>query len=146
MTTTMTEAEGVLQAALDESPWSATLRKVLADHLEDVGDERFAGYRALGALGLSPYLGDNHVPASESFAPEVFATGYAGDDGERFPPSPHGRLSDVWLNAMPRNPKQIQGRRWRTFPTRREADDAAALAFARLPADVQAVILAGATT
>lgn len=50
----MTETETGLQAALDQAPTNALLRLILADHLEELGDPRAAGYRALGELGLSP--------------------------------------------------------------------------------------------
>jgi uncharacterized protein (TIGR02996 family) len=53
----MTDTEAALQRALDEDPTNATIRLALADHLDEEGDPRGPGYRAMGVLGIhiSPY-------------------------------------------------------------------------------------------
>lgn len=99
------------QAALDAHPEDWQTRLVFADWLEEQGDPRAEGYRALGVNGMHPML-----------------------------------LSSLWgyLRGSLRRP----GAQWvpydwhecwrapgggEFFPSRRAAEDAAALAFAKLP-------------
>lgn len=51
----MTHTEAALQLGLDLNRRHSDLRGVLADHLEDMGDPRAEGYRALGRLGVWPH-------------------------------------------------------------------------------------------
>lgn len=49
----MTEVEAAIQRYLDDNPRDNLARLALADHLDDVGNDRAVGYRALGELGRS---------------------------------------------------------------------------------------------
>lgn len=51
----MTE-EDAFQSALDSNPDDATTRLVFADWLDERGDPRASGYRALGRYGRSPCI------------------------------------------------------------------------------------------
>jgi uncharacterized protein (TIGR02996 family) len=51
----MTDTEKALQLHLDNHPDDWQCRLVLADHLEEIGDERADGYRALGLLKKYPH-------------------------------------------------------------------------------------------
>lgn len=125
-------------AALDAHPDDAHCRRVFADWLQERGDPRAEGYRALGATRRQPRnfcnagkdwlwhpdvhaLDLDHVP-SASILPKDW---YDALDGGR----PFGAL--VW----PCSTKPVF--------TRRAAEDAAALAFANLPAARRAELLAG---
>ncbi len=99
--------EDDFQDALDADPSDYFTRLVFADWLEERGDPRAAGYRALGCRsGYATYT----------------ATGYY--IGGITYPQRWG-----WCDTFADQ------------PTRREAEDAAALAFARLPPDRQAELL-----
>jgi len=128
-----------LHRHLDAHPGDHQARWILADALEDVpGLECLAdGYRALAASSLSP----TNFEHSDL---------YPGFDGfwEWWRPltgSPD-ELPEYWFNLVAP---------WRVycddngvllskdFPTRREAEDAAALAFSKLPAARRTLLLAG---
>lgn len=123
------------QAYLDLHPDHHDMRVRFADWLEERGDERAEGYRALAANGLNPcsrYQG-NHL------APKEGAHWWRAD----------GKLHDLMDTEMPADwyDATVQGRketgwRWTGWDTRREAEDAAALAFAKLPAERRAELLA----
>ena len=152
--------EDELNAALDRDPGNGFLRLLLADWLDEhaavnpcercsgrgllpstdgdfnycdhcsgtgtVSDGRrecAAGYRVLAALRLRPYF--HHYTGRWYWSCTVTGRSYSSV------------LKESWFLLLP-------GRR-NAYPTRREAEDAAALAFGRLPADVQARILAGVT-
>jgi len=122
-----------LHAALDAEPWSATLRLVIADELDALGDPLREGYRALGLLGLSPYKNRHFL------GQRPWQWGPEGVVVKKFSVWAAAILPAEWCAAIdcPRR----EGTGLATYPTRREADDAAALAFARLPAATQAAIL-----
>jgi uncharacterized protein (TIGR02996 family) len=122
--------EEAWQAALDADPGNSLLRQVFADWLDDRGDPRASGYRVLGALGLWPERGLWH--------PDRWGRG-------RTPP---GHLPSDWYDRLkggkPKRrrlgrdawPAQRASRAWeewrdtqRDFGNRRDADDAAALAW-----------------
>jgi uncharacterized protein (TIGR02996 family) len=95
------------QARLDARPDDDTARLVYADWLEERGDPRAEGYRAMGARGMQP-LG-------------IIGGwwGWARTTGQSYGYCVAGE----WYDAMPRERRH----------SRREAEDAAALAFAKLP-------------
>lgn len=149
-----------LHAALDAEPWSATLRMVIADELDALGDPLGEGYRTLGLLRLSP----NHIVGDWPFGAGYRGAAEAGIRGEpeRFEwwLGPDGELVRAdyeiaghtlpaeWLAALeggwPYQNLYLDGtsrQLSRDYFTRREADDAAAKAFTRLPAATQAAIL-----
>ncbi len=124
----MTDIERGLQAALDADPSNSLIRLVLADHLEEIGDDRAEGYRVLGELWK--------VPAR--FGKD--GTGWYADRLRRGTP-PVTYLADCWFDQLP---TRKVGWWWagstQLYDTRRETEDLAALAFATLPADVQTEI------
>jgi hypothetical protein len=119
--------------------WQARL--VLADLLDDIGDPRAAGYRAMGRLRLWPLLRSKGL--------------YGGD-----PDDAMERLWQWWLDVRPRHAKKGESAHcgipgpWCkainalhphhancTHHTRRAAEDALALAFSHLSPAEQAEIL-----
>lgn len=119
MTTATLADEAAFHAAIDAAPDDATLRLVFADWLEERGDPRAEGYRVLATRGLRPRRG---------------VTGHAGytyGGGE-------SALPAVWFAEYVRV-KRAAGAVFTRAP--RLAEDAAALAFARLPAARRAELL-----
>ena len=128
--------EDDFQRALDADPADYQTRLVFADWLDERNDPRAAGYRALGVLRRSPH----HVPHPRTRLPWLFV-----DPGIRLDiPGNYSEstaLPDDWYAALPRFPNSK--RYAEEHKTRRAAEDAAALAFARLPAARRAELLAG---
>lgn len=137
----MTPEEAAMQAHLDQHPDDHTTRGVLADHLEEIGDPRAAGYRALAVQRKHPWFfapdqshdwakEDNKTPANGVFATTI------DDDypvGTR-----HGLPLDWFARVAQENRNNPQ---WKAHDTRRAAEDAAALAFSQLPPERQAELL-----
>lgn len=111
--------EDAFQAALDASPDDSTTRLVFADWLQERGDPRSEGYRALGWLRLRPSFSDRmyywfNTPmclrrASRELQP--------------------ARLGAHWHRLT----CEVIRRKMSHFDSRRKAEDAAALAFRKLP-------------
>lgn len=122
--------EAAFHAALDTDPGDHTTRLVFADWLDERDDPRAEGYRALGlrgfVTGLSPAGGRTRGWADASYGPPFRSS-----------------LPNVWFWEV-RTSAPYRTSAWVHWPTRREAEDAAALAFARLPAEVRAELLAPA--
>jgi uncharacterized protein (TIGR02996 family) len=116
--------EDDFQAALDADPDDWQTRLVLADWLEERGDERGAGYRALGLHRHRPPRGDGHVWFN--------AARYGRVTSENLPADWFGELCE-----------ETDGESdwFRTWNTRREAEDAAARAFGRLQPERRAELL-----
>jgi uncharacterized protein (TIGR02996 family) len=114
----VTETEAAIQAWLDAHPDDGTARQHLADHLDDEGDERAAGYRELGRLGLVA----KYYPGAHEWTWWRPIPGWS---------EPH-YLPDEWWDELNPTRRNYYSRE-KNFHTRREAEDAAALAFARLP-------------
>lgn len=116
--------EDDFQRHLDAHPDDATARMVFADWLQERDDPRAEGYRALGALRKRPCESD----VSKNWC---WFRGYADHPM---------RLHEDWFDVM-----KVRGKAgefapaWTARPggkdpaSRRELEDAAALAFARLP-------------
>lgn len=123
--------EDDFQAALDRDPKDWQTRLVFADWLDDRGDARGQGYRALGHLRLCPWTNENHVDA---LGPAPRQWGWVELDagkpyGSHLPFSWIARLADA--KAVPLA-SGVGTRYASQYPTRRQADDDAATAFARL--------------
>lgn len=120
--------EDALQALLDANPDDHTTRLVLADWLQDYGDPRADGYRALGALRMQP----------EDFGGKCPWTWWLVSS---FPETrnPIGMLARCWFDAIPK--VHPAGDSSRDYDTRREAEDAAAIAFSKLPPERRAELL-----
>ena len=130
------------QAALNANPQDWQTRLVFADWLQERGDPRAEGYAALGRPGCRPtgytVKDTATLDANEAAFWCYWTEPYA---------SPPFRLNDLdwlpldWFRAIPQLPEETE-RYNRRRKTRRELDDAAALAFAKLPAARRAELLA----
>lgn len=121
--------EDDFQRMLDAHPDDHQTRLVFADWLEERGDERAEGYRALGLLR-------HHTGGSNAF-PCWWThekNGTANDQTQ-------AQLPRDWFDRL--RDALTGGNWWRDYPSRRAGDDAAALAFACLPAERRAELLAG---
>ena len=120
------DEESAFQAALDANPDDFVCRLVFADYLEERGDERARGYRALAAQRLTPEsFGACAHPISWWNAGMGYIT--------------HALPAD-WFAAMEK-PERRYEHTDAEFDFYHEAEDAAARAFARLPAARQAELL-----
>lgn len=133
----MCDEEKAFQDALDRNGQDHTTRLVFADWLQERGDERAAGYRALAVAAAIP----NNVLAGW---PHWWSNGdpkiqeWAADFGPN-------KLPKDWYRLTAGDRMGSHGAHL-DFPSRREAEDAAALAFARLPPERQAELLATPVT
>jgi uncharacterized protein (TIGR02996 family) len=116
--------EDDFQRALDARPDDWQTRLVFADWLEERDDPRAEGYRAMGLIGIRP-TGDRGGWSWAQVGPPT--------------PSPH-HLPNDWFYAL--HNTGGAGLYPATCPTRRAAEDAAALAFATLPPILKAELLA----
>jgi uncharacterized protein (TIGR02996 family) len=119
------------QHALDANPADWQTRLVFADWLQDRGDLRAEGYRALGHNLCRPYYFSGE---RRWFWWEACGT----DPGE----SHHGCLGDIQWWGCISGGQHHSFSYARAFDTRSEAEDAAALAFGRLPPELRAQLLA----
>jgi uncharacterized protein (TIGR02996 family) len=127
--------EDDFQAALDTNPTDWQTRLVFADWLQERNDPRADGYRALGQLRVSPCHFGSDIFDAEART-KMSAGGlyrdkwwWCASPDEKF--RPHF-LPDSWFPAV----------RVPLFTTRREAEDAAALAFGKLLPKRRAKMLA----
>lgn len=121
MVAVMTE-EDAFHAMIDAAPEDNAPRLVFADWLEERGDERAEGYRALGRLWLYPCRDG------------ADSCWWISDVSGMNPT--HNYLPDDWYVAVSGGPwnQQIAWRWPRDGGDNRKIHDAAALAFLRLPA------------
>lgn len=138
--------EDDFRRALDAHPDDHHTRLVFADWLDEHGDPRGEGYRALGALRLWPFEWNN-PPDPGGVSRWLFHNGKGNYRGVPIPDE--HRLPQDWIDA-------ITGKKQRqpliicwdigtggTPAPRSLMEDAAALAFAKLPAKRRATLLAG---
>jgi len=130
-----------LHAALDamgRDPCDHALRGALADALDEAGDPRGGGYRAMSLNGLYTHT---RVPVDRRHW-TWFSLAYLRDDRI---------LPRDWFDLLPggycrhtdgTDVSATCGGIWKDYATRRAAEDAAADAFARLPAARQHELLA----
>lgn len=133
----MTSEELAFTQALDAEPKNHWLRCVFADWLDDRGDPRGPGMRALGRLELrSIFTGWNQTVDAD-----VWLLGR--DDNCKYEDCLGGFLPVPWWEAL--EVQQIGNFKWwRYYASRAAAEDAAALAWAKLTPEQQARILADA--
>lgn len=115
--------EDDFQRALDANPKDWQARLVFADWLQERGDVRAEGMRALGELRLHPLIGKRGNRCGQA----VYLLMGLSTDREGV------YLPDDW---------HYLGGGWHWYPARREAEDAAALGFSQLPAKRRAELLA----
>lgn len=112
---------------LDADPDDHHTRLVYADWLQERGDPRADGYRALGRLGLRPYIPDSPDACPWFARSGVFSAGLMQ--------VPNAALPAPWYDLV-----ELPGKSHdfapdhdiRTDATRREVEDAAAMAYFRL--------------
>lgn len=122
-----------LHRHLDRVPDDHTARLVLADRLEEAGSPLAEGYRALGIYGRRPRLDGQQMLWCWSWTTE-----------STWPQRPYQTfpwcIPRDWWRAMRGDIES--GHRGIDQPSRREAEDAAAMAFARLPESRRRELLA----
>jgi uncharacterized protein (TIGR02996 family) len=136
--------EDDFQQQLDRHPEDHQTRLVFADWLQERGDPRAEGYRALGALRRipRPYTHGNK-PGVWRGATEFLYWNPLAENKDN--PS---MLPQDWFDAIPRedaNPDD-RGSNYRSRSTRRAAEDTAARAFTRLPVARRAELLSDAAS
>lgn len=138
--------EDAFQAKLDADPGDHFTRLVFADWLDEHDDPRAPGYRVLAGFKFRPYeyLPIVLPPAGPPGRPAECGWGVADNliycDNKDF--AEH-LLPRVWFNrlgggstggrAVAKTTAGMRAHWWRRYPTRRVAEDAAALAFALIP-------------
>jgi uncharacterized protein (TIGR02996 family) len=114
-------------AALDATPDDWQTRLVFADWLDEQGDPRAAGYRALATLRARPQSTGSHWWSNRADADWSSHAGF-------------NLLPEDWFELT--TPSMESQSCHCDFDTRRDAEDAAARAFARLSAQRQTELLA----
>lgn len=109
-------SEEDFQKSLNRNPADHLTRLVFADYLEELGDPRADGYRALGLLQLSP-LPSKAYPGKCYWGNGGY-TRWTCNESENF----KGHLLPKWWAMKLPNPDIT----WRKFESRRSADDTAA--------------------
>jgi uncharacterized protein (TIGR02996 family) len=130
--------EDDFQNQLDRHPEEHQTRLVFADWLEERGDPRAEGYRALGTLKLYP----RWVPKSPVQWYHTDRLEYWKGSGEEYCHLP-GDWFDACEGGKGRNLEKDKPFYLWHYQTKCAAEDAAALAFARLPPERRAELLAG---
>jgi uncharacterized protein (TIGR02996 family) len=139
--------EDDFQRALDANPNDHQTRLVFADWLDERGDPRADGYRALGLLRLRPYIAREHSPGYDGLGQFGWCIGTNADYAKQ--EEYRGRLlpQDWFRLVSSRNRaarESCSTRYWVYFRSRRVCDDLAARAFVKLPAARRAELLATA--
>ncbi len=114
--------ETALQSHLDENPDDHTGRMVLADYLQEHGDPRAEGYRALGTNkkhAISTIVGEN--TPHHQFTKQTNFT--------RTQPQ---CLPEHWFHLLRAEPNTPKHPTRQLYTTRQRAEDAAALAHSKL--------------
>lgn len=127
--------EEAFQAALDANPDDHTTRLVFADWLQERGDLRAEGYRALGATQKYPFIRrqGNFKPGS---------AGWTRTSNRSMPRC--YRLAEDWWRLVG---SSVDRNAYFVFHSnRRQSEDAAALAFSHLSAKRRATLLVGKGT
>jgi uncharacterized protein (TIGR02996 family) len=132
--------EGDFHRAIDAQPDDWQTRLVFADWLQERGDPRAEGYRALVALGKRA-KSVQMATGTGKLGPVNFIF---GSDRIRRAALRAGNelclIPQDWLKLFSGSLYEVNPL-WRHYHTRREAEDAAAVAFAGLPAKRRARLL-----
>ncbi|MBM3980944.1 MAG: TIGR02996 domain-containing protein [Planctomycetes bacterium] len=125
--------EDDFQRALDADPGDWQTRLVFADWLEEQGDARAEGYRALGRQRARPILIQMQSDDRNRPGAHLHIYGTAANNSEAAQRRWGGCFLDaVWFKRLPRANETDRNQWWRYYPTRRAAEDGAARAFAKL--------------
>jgi uncharacterized protein (TIGR02996 family) len=129
-------AEDDFQLALDANPHDWQTRLVFADWLQDRDDPRADGYRALGHLRSYPVLIQMEGEDGEWY----FIFGNRGNALAR-PRWALCLVPEPWFKKLTKKHERNRNSYWKYYDERREADDDAARAFAKLSAARRAEVL-----
>jgi uncharacterized protein (TIGR02996 family) len=132
-------SEEDFQRALDEHPDDFQTRLVFADWLQERGDPRAEGYRALGVLRLHP--ASVQMAVGEFKGTTVWVFGNIRHKGPDRTKIAHALVSLDWFRNTDAGPAGDAW--WVRYLSRSSAEDAAALAFSRLSARRRTILLAG---
>lgn len=123
--------EDDFQEALDENPEDWQTRLVFADWLQDHNDPRAEGYRALGELQMYPIRVYSDVDEWTWFEPGRYTPPDRTVDPDELPSAWFAALPDrrMLKSGVPVSDPDAYFQRWADFPSRRAAEDAAALAY-----------------
>jgi hypothetical protein len=136
----VTDTERAIQLHLDAHPEDHQARGVLADHLDEIGDERGPGYRAMSVLRLYPW----YFRGSETWG--WFEEGWYGNS-RNCSNTDHACLPHDWCGFDTEGQKSIPGGLLdvvKGIVLRRTTDNECARAFVRLPLARQLELLATA--
>lgn len=150
----MTTTEADWQATLDAAAPAdrAGLMQIFADWLDEMGDARGPGYRAMGKRAKRPQLTIMNEGVAEALHDTQWVWGrrdnlFATDPEYGANVDRACLLPKRWFLAIQMTDRfysfnvDKEDRDWEHFPTRCQADDACALAFARLPLHRQRSLL-----
>jgi uncharacterized protein (TIGR02996 family) len=125
--------EDDFQQALDADPGDWQTRLVFADWLDERGDPRAAGFRALGRQRVRPILIQMQSDDRAKPGAFLFIYGTTANNSDAAQRRWGGCFLDsVWFKRLPRADEADRNQWWRYYPTRRAAEDSAARAFAKL--------------
>lgn len=135
--------EDDFQRMLDANPADHTTRLVFADWLQERDDPRAEGYRAMGRRQLCPQSVVMNAGIQDARHDTQWVYGRRDDPFATDPDYGRGvsracLLPYVWFEALPYTDRVYsfnvdkEQRSWEHFPSRREAEDALAMAFAKL--------------
>jgi uncharacterized protein (TIGR02996 family) len=138
--------EDDFQKQLDAEPHDHHTRLIFADWLDERDDPRGPGYRALGTLQRVPVL--IQLGRQSKGSPSGRQPRHIYGQAPKAPTmNPEYKICEMpadWFLLIPQPPEcDNNSPTWRYFATRRAAEDAAALAFAQLPAKRRAKLLDG---
>lgn len=126
-------SEDDFQFMLDDHPESWQTRLVFADWLQDHGDPRADGYRALGQQRVCPIRIQMQSYDRDKPGEWLFIYGNLANNSEVARERWGGCFLDrVWFRRLGPRHEHDRNTWWRYYPTRRAAEDTAAIAFARL--------------
>lgn len=127
------------QAHLDAHPDDHFARMTFADWLDDRGDPRAAGYRALGQLGLRPYR-DHGWPGGSMSTHKVVGYRYEwwNEEADDENSGEHPECVLPWYRHLKGGYvyEGDDGIESTDYLSRREAEDAAALAYVEYEKEV----------
>ncbi len=145
-------SEDDFQASLDANPDDHLTRLVFADWLQERDDPRAEGYRALGVNAVHAYSvlrAEPHYKFAQK-NPQLHGWGAKGNTGpyDSYPAYRFAIIARDWFDLIRCKPL-MDGRNdlnssptyWKYFLSRSAAEDAAAVAFLKLPAQRRAELL-----
>lgn len=140
--------EDAFQAKIDENPEDGLPRLVFADWLEERGDPRAEGYRAMVAIGWVPYFLSD--PNEDGLRDEWSCGNYpspADRNGDKstLPQSWWAEVQAMHVESAPYQIMYTYGRdQFASWASRAEMENIVATAFVDLPPPEKSKILNGA--